>query len=258
MKVNSPLFVMLAGATCLAGAQTLPAGVEREFTATEYAAYNSRLDAGGKAHRSAARLIKAYFPAYPRDVRVPGQCVVEFTVDTHGNVRDMKRVREDDKRMCDHALIAMAGWKFQPAGRQDRPVKSRYRVPITYAPDADRPAAPAHGSTPAFMPLAIKDLRISGARAHLSVPGFPHRTAPQARALMCEFARLAAQRGYTYWAVQYPDEDGHDLVVGFSNDPSTPLDDVFGDDYEPGRALGDGMAHVAPFLELCATKPTGT
>lgn len=138
MNALYPVAIAVAatGLALPADAQKLPADVKREFTAEEYVEYNAALAAGGEPGTTAARLLKGYVPLYPISRAlsgVSGACVLQFAVDARGQVAEITRVREDDRRMCDHAVIAMRRWQFQPAARDGKPVASRYRVPITYS-----------------------------------------------------------------------------------------------------------------------------
>lgn len=118
-----------------AAAQKTPPDVDREFTAQEYAAYNAALKAD-KPGRTPARLVKGYVPLYPISRALShksGVCVLQFTVDTQGRPTEIARAQEDDRKMCDHAVIALRHWQFEPATQDGKPVVSRYRVPITYS-----------------------------------------------------------------------------------------------------------------------------
>lgn len=122
-------------ATTLASAQAKPPDVSREFTATEYDAFNAVL-ATSAPNATAARLDKAYVPLYPISRAMSGktgECLLQFTVDTRGVVSRIEREREDDRKMCDHAVIALRHWRFTPATVDGVPVETRHRVPITYA-----------------------------------------------------------------------------------------------------------------------------
>lgn len=135
-STTTPVILLLA-ASLVAGAADArkPTDVDREFTAQEYAAYNRAL-AEGVTDTTPARLVEGYVPLYPISRALAGQagtCVLEFDVTPEGLVDRIERTRQDDIKMCDHAVIAMRHWRFQPARRDGKPLRSRHRVPITYS-----------------------------------------------------------------------------------------------------------------------------
>ena len=133
--VRGTLALALLALAPAAGAQKVPDDVGREFTVDEYARINGAFEADG-ANATAARLLRGYVPLYPISrvlSHVSGVCVMEFDVGVDGTVSRLERAREDDRKMCDHAEIAMRHWRFQPATQDGMPVVRRYRVPITYS-----------------------------------------------------------------------------------------------------------------------------
>jgi TonB family protein len=73
--------------------------------------------------------------AYPFDLKkkgVSGQVIVEFVVDTKGNVRDARIVSSSDPGFENAVLQAVAKWKFRPGVRNGRVVNTRMQVPISF------------------------------------------------------------------------------------------------------------------------------
>lgn len=130
--VHTLVMVLLAAAGT-AAAQDTPRDVGREFTAAEYAAHNAML--AKFDYDTPPRLLKGYVPLYPIS-RVmsgrTGKCVVSYTVGTDGKVSNVVGSPEDDRKMCDHAILALKRWTFSPAMRSGKVVSARMRVPISY------------------------------------------------------------------------------------------------------------------------------
>lgn len=102
--------------------------------------------------------------------------------------------------------------------------------------------------------LVVTEIKRDPQRSYLRVPGFHTRTAPGARWLMCAYTDLSIKRGFSHWAVMYPEEKKDVLVVGFSNSASTLPKELFGPEFDKKRVLGDEMTPVAKFLAFCGMK----
>jgi TonB family protein len=79
--------------------------------------------------------IKMVRPVYPmafRITRTEGNVVVEFIVDTTGRVRDARPVQSTHPGFSQSAVLAVGAWRFLPANRNGRIVKTRMRVPIYF------------------------------------------------------------------------------------------------------------------------------
>lgn len=102
--------------------------------------------------------------------------------------------------------------------------------------------------------LVVTEIKRDPQRSYLQVPGFHTRTAPGARWLMCAYTDLSIKRGFSHWAVMYPEEKKDVLVVGFSNSASTSPKELFGPEFDKERVLGDDMMPVAKLLAFCGMK----
>ncbi len=81
-----------------------------------------------------AQLVSSIQPAYPqaaREARTQGDVVIETTVDTAGQVTQM-RVLSGSPLLREAAISALARWKFQPALLGTRPVTSSTVVTIHF------------------------------------------------------------------------------------------------------------------------------
>jgi protein TonB len=69
-------------------------------------------------------------PVYPFDMRrsgISGEVLVEFIVDTQGNVRDPRIIRSSHPGFEQAALDAVLKWKFRPGMKGGAPVNTRTR-----------------------------------------------------------------------------------------------------------------------------------
>jgi protein TonB len=68
----------------------------------------------------------------------PGSSVeIEFTVDIHGNTKDIRVKSGTDYALADAAVIAVKEWRFVPAQRDGVPVATRVVLPVRIAPSAE-------------------------------------------------------------------------------------------------------------------------
>lgn len=75
-------------------------------------------------------------PAYPFEMRragINGEVVVQFIVDTNGDVRDPFVVRSTQREFEAAALSAVSKWKFRPGRRGGRAVNTRMVVPMVFS-----------------------------------------------------------------------------------------------------------------------------
>ena len=134
-SVPALLFAIAACGTAFAARADKPADTGREFNAAEYETLNAAF-ARGAGPGSGPVLLRGYVPLYPVSRVLSGKtgvCVLEFTVDTAGKAVDVGRVRQDDEKMCDHAVLSLRHWEFQPAMHDGVPQRTRHRIPITYS-----------------------------------------------------------------------------------------------------------------------------
>jgi periplasmic protein TonB len=74
-------------------------------------------------------------PQYPFEMRragIAGEVVVEFLVDTNGDVQDAHAVRSSQREFESAAVQAVSKWKFKPGRKGGREVLTRMQVPIVF------------------------------------------------------------------------------------------------------------------------------
>jgi protein TonB len=79
-------------------------------------------------------------PNYPFEMRrngISGQVVVEFIVDTSGNVRDAFAASSDHREFESEAVRAVMKWKFKPGRKEGHAVTSRMQLPIDFKLNLD-------------------------------------------------------------------------------------------------------------------------
>lgn len=79
-------------------------------------------------------------PQYPFEMRragIEGEVVVEFIVDTAGNVRNPFAVRSSQREFEQSAVQAVAKWTFRPGRKGGRAVNTRMAVPIVFTLNED-------------------------------------------------------------------------------------------------------------------------
>ena len=79
--------------------------------------------------RSQARPI---YPAEQRTKKISGEAVVDFIVDTQGDVRNAFALRNTHPAFGEAAVEAVAQWKFQPGLKGGRVVNTHMQVPIVF------------------------------------------------------------------------------------------------------------------------------
>lgn len=99
--------------------------------------------------------------------------------------------------------------------------------------------------------LTVTEVEREQDKSYLKVPGFHSRTAPGARWLMCAYTDLAIKRGYSHWAVMYPQDDKDVVVVVFSNSGSSSPKQLFGNEFDKERVIGEDMMPVSKMLGFC-------
>ena len=77
------------------------------------------------------------YPAAMRQSHADGEVVVEFVVDTNGDVRDAHAVRATSPAFEASALEAVNQWKFQPGRKDGQAVNTRLQVPLVFTLRAD-------------------------------------------------------------------------------------------------------------------------
>lgn len=92
----------------------------------------------GERPRLPARPIFAPQPPYPAELsatRQPGRVVITFTVDPEGKVVDLKVAEASHPAFAVVALEAVAQWRFTPGRDGDKPVATKMRQALRFAPD---------------------------------------------------------------------------------------------------------------------------
>lgn len=102
--------------------------------------------------------------------------------------------------------------------------------------------------------LVVTELRREADKSYISVPGFHGRSAPGSRWLMCAYTDLAIQRGFSHWAVMYPEQDKELLVVAFANSQASTPESLFGDEYRKDHVLAEHLVPVDRFAPFCGIR----
>lgn len=79
-------------------------------------------------------------PTYPFEMRragIAGEVVVEFIVDTSGDVRNAFAARSTQREFESAAVQAVSKWKFKPGRKGGRAVATRMQVPIVFSLNED-------------------------------------------------------------------------------------------------------------------------
>lgn len=74
-------------------------------------------------------------PQYPFEMRragIAGDVVVEFIVDTNGDVQDAHAIRSSQREFESAAVTAVSKWKFKAGRKGGRDVPTRMQVPIVF------------------------------------------------------------------------------------------------------------------------------
>jgi protein TonB len=74
-------------------------------------------------------------PIYPGDMQhagISGNVLVDFIVDTDGNVRNAHAVRSSRHEFEDNAVTAVGKWKFVPGRKDNHVVYTHMQVPILF------------------------------------------------------------------------------------------------------------------------------
>lgn len=74
-------------------------------------------------------------PQYPFEMRragISGEVLVEFIVDTRGDVQDAHAIRSSQREFEAAAVQAVTKWKFKPGRKGGREVPTRMHVPIVF------------------------------------------------------------------------------------------------------------------------------
>ena len=75
-------------------------------------------------------------PRYPFDLRragVSGEAIVDFIVDSQGNVRNAYAMRATHPAFAAEAVATVSQWRFQPGMKNGRTVNTHMQVPIVFS-----------------------------------------------------------------------------------------------------------------------------
>jgi TonB family protein len=93
--------------------------------------------AGGKLD-SPPRFLRGEAPTYPiKQLRYGGGgfAVIRFAIDESGRTRDFQVVKTNYKYFAGAAIIAMKGWRFEPARVKGKPVLVHVTFPFNFTTD---------------------------------------------------------------------------------------------------------------------------
>ena len=79
-------------------------------------------------------------PTYPTDLKrqgINGEVLVEFIVDSNGNVTDARIIRSSHREFEAPTLAAIVKWKFRPGKKGGKAVASRAQMPVLFTPTDD-------------------------------------------------------------------------------------------------------------------------
>ena len=74
-------------------------------------------------------------PVYPFEMSragISGEAIVEFIVDSNGDVRNAFAVRSTQREFEQSAVQAVSKWKFRPGKKGGRAVNTRMQIPIVF------------------------------------------------------------------------------------------------------------------------------
>jgi TonB family protein len=99
-------------------------------------------DNGVPARDAPPHVISQTKPEYPPEMdarQIPGDAVVEFTVETNGSVQNAWVVSQTNEAFGHAALAFVQHWKFNPALKAGVPVRTVMRVPVHFRYEPDSP-----------------------------------------------------------------------------------------------------------------------
>jgi periplasmic protein TonB len=76
--------------------------------------------------------VQAQYPFEMRRAGATGEVIVEFIVDTNGNVMNAFAVRSSRSEFEANAVSAVSKWKFKPGQKGGRNLNTRMQVPIVF------------------------------------------------------------------------------------------------------------------------------
>lgn len=126
-----PVGGMLASAivwSLAGGCATAPVGPPRAATADVYQA-----NVLSRLLRSSSQTRPVY-PFAMRRAGSAGDVVVEFVVDTNGDVREARAISATNDEFAAAGVQCIETWKFSPGLKNSQPVNAVMRVPFSFNP----------------------------------------------------------------------------------------------------------------------------
>lgn len=77
-------------------------------------------------------------PRYPAELKrqgITGECLVEFIIDTNGNIVAAQIVRSTNREFENAALEAVRKWTYRPGKKGGRAVNTRCQIPLQFSID---------------------------------------------------------------------------------------------------------------------------
>ena len=99
------------------------------------------------ARQTPPKAIKQVAPEFPVALRASGlrgEVTLDFEIDTDGSVKNPVVATSSNPGFNEAAVEALLQWKFQPAQRDGKPVKTKLRVPIIFNPSPLRSGREAY------------------------------------------------------------------------------------------------------------------
>ncbi|MCD8483632.1 MAG: energy transducer TonB [Verrucomicrobia bacterium] len=90
-----------------------------------------RIVPGGQVHTLPA-ILEQTNPVPPVRNREEVRVVVRAIVNVDGTLSDLTVVSSDNNNFNNAALRALANWRFEPATRHDRPVRTQINIPLVF------------------------------------------------------------------------------------------------------------------------------
>lgn len=76
--------------------------------------------------------VDVQYPFAMRRAGITGEVVVEFILDTRGNVTNPIVIRSSQREFEANAVASVSKWKFRPGQKNGRDVNTRMQVPIVF------------------------------------------------------------------------------------------------------------------------------
>lgn len=130
------LIAALVGSTLKLSAlpnEAAPAGESYSTSANQHLQGSALTENGSGTPPKVIRTLKPTYPFAMRRAGIQGRVVVNFVVDTNGNVRIPFATESTHPGFRNAAIDAVAEWKFKPGKRGGRKVNTRMQVPIIFS-----------------------------------------------------------------------------------------------------------------------------